>query len=166
MKGLTNYLPFTKSYAWILDELSLLKESWRREHIGKVVDIVHVDFSEAFNTITHNILTEKLMKYRLDKQTVRCIENWLNCQVISLMKSSSRPANCRVLKRLIEQYWVVSSLVTSIRAECIHSKFADDTELGGVVHIPHEMETQPVFPFSRLGKWADKNFMKYSKGTS
>lgn len=38
-------------------------------------DIAYLDYSEAFTTVSHKILTQKLMKYGLDKQTVRWTEN-------------------------------------------------------------------------------------------
>ncbi|KAK4830683.1 hypothetical protein QYF61_012852 [Mycteria americana] len=44
----------------------------------RAVDIVYPDFSKAFYIVSHKILIEKLMKYGLDEQTVRWIENWLN----------------------------------------------------------------------------------------
>ncbi|PKU44163.1 rna-directed dna polymerase from mobile element jockey- hypothetical protein [Limosa lapponica baueri] len=42
---------------------------------GRAVDIVYLDFRKAFNTVSHKTLTEKLMNYGLDDQTVRWIEN-------------------------------------------------------------------------------------------
>ena len=38
----------------------------------------YLDFSKTFDTFSHKILTNKLMKYGLDEQTVRWFENWLN----------------------------------------------------------------------------------------
>ena len=40
-----------------------------------VVDIIYFVFSKAFNTVSYNILVDKLMKYRLDKWTVRWTDN-------------------------------------------------------------------------------------------
>lgn len=34
---------------------------------------------EALYIVIHNVLVEELMKRKLDKWTVRLIENWLNC---------------------------------------------------------------------------------------
>lgn len=39
------------------------------------VDIVYLDFSKASDAFSRNILTEKMMQYGLDEQTLRWIEN-------------------------------------------------------------------------------------------
>ena len=49
---------------------------WRDE--GGAVDVVYLDFSKAFDTVSHNILLGKLRKCGLDEWTVRWIESWLN----------------------------------------------------------------------------------------
>jgi len=38
------------------------------------VDIVYLDFSKAFDTVSPKILAEKLMKCELDEKTVRWTE--------------------------------------------------------------------------------------------
>ena len=47
---------------------------------GKIVDVVCLDFSQAFDTVSHGILLEKLAAHGLDGCTLRCIKNWLNGQ--------------------------------------------------------------------------------------
>jgi len=42
------------------------------------VDVVYLDFSKTFDTVSHNILLGKLRKCGLDERSVRWIENWLN----------------------------------------------------------------------------------------
>ena len=54
-----------------------------------VVDIVYLDFSKAFDTVSHKILIEKLMKYGLDEQTGSWIENWLNGWTFAISDLSS-----------------------------------------------------------------------------
>ena len=67
---------------------------------GRAVDVVYLDFSKAFDTVTHNILIRKLGKRGLDEWTVRWIENWLNGRtqrvVISGIESSQRPVTSGV----------------------------------------------------------------------
>ena len=59
-----------------------------------------VDFSKAFDTVSHNILLGKLRKCGLDEWSVRCIENRLNGRtqsvVISGAESGWRPATSGV----------------------------------------------------------------------
>lgn len=45
---------------------------------GRAVEIVYLDFSKAFNSVSHKILVEKLLDCGLDEQSVRWIENWPN----------------------------------------------------------------------------------------
>ena len=45
---------------------------------GRAVDVVYLDISKAFDTVSHNILLGKLRKSGLDEWSVRWIENWLN----------------------------------------------------------------------------------------
>ena len=35
---------------------------------GRAVDVVYLDFSKAFNTVSHNTLTDKLRKCGLDEE--------------------------------------------------------------------------------------------------
>jgi len=62
---------------------------------GRAVDVVYLDFSKAFDTVSRNNLIRKLRKRGLDQWTVRWTENWLNGRaqrvVISGAQSSWRP---------------------------------------------------------------------------
>jgi len=62
---------------------------------GKAVDVIHLDFSKAFDTDSHSILLEKLAAHGLDGCTLCWIKNWLNGQarraVLNGVKSSWRP---------------------------------------------------------------------------
>jgi len=72
-------------------------------------------YFKAFDTVCHNILTDKLIKYKLDKWAVRWTENWLNCQaqrvVISSTKSSWRLVTSSVPRG---QYWGQYCLTPSL----------------------------------------------------
>ena len=45
---------------------------------GRAVDVVYLDFSKVFDTVSHNILIDKLRKCGLDEWTVRWIGIWLD----------------------------------------------------------------------------------------
>lgn len=44
---------------------------------GGPVDIVYIDVSKAFDTVSYIILIAKLGKYGIDLWAVRWVENWL-----------------------------------------------------------------------------------------
>ena len=43
---------------------------------GRAVDVVYLDFSKAFDTVSHKILIEELLMYGMDEQRVKWTENW------------------------------------------------------------------------------------------
>jgi len=48
-----------------------------------------IDFSKAFDIVSHNILVMKLRKRGIYEWTVRCIENWLTGRAQSIVISSA-----------------------------------------------------------------------------
>ncbi|RMC06857.1 hypothetical protein DUI87_16306 [Hirundo rustica rustica] len=45
---------------------------------GRAVDVVYLDFSKVFDTVSHSILLDKLAACGLDRSTLRWIRNWLD----------------------------------------------------------------------------------------
>ncbi|KAJ7404858.1 hypothetical protein WISP_143114 [Willisornis vidua] len=45
---------------------------------GKAVDVVYLDFSKAFDTVSHNTLLEKLAAHSLDRGTLCWVKSWLD----------------------------------------------------------------------------------------
>ncbi|GAB0181850.1 mitochondrial enolase superfamily member 1 [Grus japonensis] len=85
MKGrfcLANLISFYDKVTHLMDE-------------GKAVDVVYLDFSKAFDTVSHSILLEKLAAHSLDGRTLRWVKNWLDGQaqrvVVTGVTSSWRP---------------------------------------------------------------------------
>ncbi|TRZ13224.1 hypothetical protein HGM15179_013886 [Zosterops borbonicus] len=52
---------------------------------GRAVDVVYLDFSKAFDTVSHSTLLEKLAAWGLDRSTLCWVRNWLDGQAQRLM---------------------------------------------------------------------------------
>ena len=68
MKGrscLTNLISFYDQVTHLVDE-------------GKAVDVIYLDISKAFYTVSHSFLLEKLAAHGLDRCTHHWVKNWLN----------------------------------------------------------------------------------------
>lgn len=109
---------------------------------GRAVDVVYFDFSKALDTVSHSIPKGKLRKRGTEEWTVRMVENWLSGQaprpMISSMNSSWRPVAGVVSQGLVLGPVLFNIFISEQDGgiQCTLSRFADDTNLGGVVAVP------------------------------
>lgn len=106
------------------------------------MDVVCLDFSKVFDTVTHRILVMKQRKHVIDEQIVRWIENELTGKTQRVLISGAG-SHWKSIIISVSQTSVLNQVMFSIfindldeRIEFTLNKYSDDAKLGRVADTP------------------------------
>ena len=147
--------------------LLCLTENWKRELDNqKIVGLVSMDLSKAFDMLQHELIMNKLRQFA-DEDTCRLLESYLTGRR-QRVKLGGEHSSWQPIRKGIPQGSILGPLLFNIFMNDLHevpknttlSTYADDTQIFYAGKNEVELEQAISTDLKRVDEWFDKNKMQ------
>ena len=145
-----------------------LTEEWRKElDDRKVIGLVSMDLSKAFDSLPHDLIVKKFKEYGADEKTANIIEDYFSDRQ-QRVKIAGEYSSWNHISRGIAQGSILGPLIFNIFINdllfivkrCKLSSYADDTQIFFAHNDYREVESAINSDLELVDKWYDENGLK------
>ncbi|KAK4806985.1 LOW QUALITY PROTEIN: hypothetical protein QYF61_000314 [Mycteria americana] len=150
---------FIKGKSCLTDLIFFYDKVTRLVDEGKVVDVVFLDFSKAFDTIPHSILLDKLSNCEMSRFTVHWVKNCLNGRAQRVVANGATSVTSSV-----PQGSILGPVLFNIFINDLDAGVCNVLDAASLLMIPNwEGQEALQKDLDRLEHWSIMNGMKFNK---